>query len=155
MGCERLSSISFSDKLLGVGENIFASSIHDSDGSAPIRTFNLLGRTPGGNGIAGVCELLEGQGQDGNIETFNFSLGDEVAELDGAALVEYLNEVLALNRDDIPLLAQIDSGTLDLGDAAIDVTTELTAHGTLFDTIKQGETTYTWTGAIWKRKEEE
>jgi hypothetical protein len=108
-----------------------------------------MGRTPGGNRIATVCGLLAGKSQSGNIETFNFSLGQEVRDLSEAELTDYLNAVLALNKEDIPLLSYVTSGTLDLGKVAVGVTTDLTAHGTLFDTIKHGDASYTWRGSAW------
>jgi hypothetical protein len=76
-------------------------------------------------------------------------LGKEVLELASSALKTYINGVLALNKTSTAaLLVSVTSGTLDLCGAEVDVTS-LTTHGTLIDTIKQGEQVYTWSGSAW------
>jgi hypothetical protein len=142
-GCTSLTAISFSDKLSSVGDNAFH--------RVPLLTLNLFGRVTPSNNITGACSLLAGKGQTASITTFNFSLGAEVTELDELELIDYLNNVIELER---PALLTSALCMLDLGNAEVEIS-ELTSHGDLFDTIKQGENTYTWSGAIWKRKEEE
>jgi hypothetical protein len=84
---------------------------------------------------------LSGEGQVGNIETFNFSLGDEVLYLAATELTNYINDVLALNKPS--LLTYVTSSTLDLSGATVNISA-LTAHGDLFDKIKQGGSEYVW-----------
>jgi hypothetical protein len=134
--CEQLETITLSDLLVSVGSNIFS--------AVPLRTLNLVGKKPGGNGISDVCGLLStGQGQSGSITTFNFSLGVTPSNLN-----TYIDGVLALNKASIPLLSSITSGTLDLCGAEVEMSS-LSAPGTLINRIKQGEQIYTWNGSAW------
>jgi hypothetical protein len=137
-GCTELIDVSFSDLLSNIDEDAFF--------GAPIETLNLVGKKPSGNEIDRVCGLLN-KGQTGSITTFKFLLSKEVCEECGD-LVTYINDVLALNKEDAALLNAVESGTLDLRGAEVEVST-LSEPGTLIDTIKQGEQVYTWSGSAW------
>jgi hypothetical protein len=63
----------------------------------------------------------------------------------GTNLNRYVNEVLMLTKEDVPLLSGVNC-VLELGIAN---TAELTQHGGLIDVVKVGDSSYAWNGSAW------
>ncbi|MDR1597720.1 MAG: leucine-rich repeat domain-containing protein, partial [Holosporales bacterium] len=138
--CSVLASITFSDQITEVGNQAFRYCL--------LTALQLVGQPNAGgnavNGIVSSCGHLNAAQYKMPVATFTFSIGESIlAQLSGAALVAYVNDVLSIPLVSVPFVANVaaDKRVFDLGDIQLDTLPTIIEDG-LFGVVKMGGVSY-------------